>query len=143
MRIAVFASGRGSNLQAIHDAVLADKLQGVSLDLLVCDHPDAPVVKEVKKRGIPAFVFRPQDYPDKNSYETVISEKLKTAKIELVVLAGYMRLVGSVLLEQWEGRMINLHPSLLPFISWNRRDRTSLAGWCKKNRRHHTFCGCG
>jgi len=116
MRIAVFASGRGSNLQAIHDAVLADKLQGVSLDLLVCDHPDAPVVKEVKKRGIPAFVFRPQDYPDKNSYETVISEKLKTAKIELVVLAGYMRLVGSVLLEQWEGRMINLHPSLLPLF---------------------------
>ena len=70
MRIAVFASGRGSNLQAIHDAVLADKLHGVSLDLLVCDHPDAPVVKEVKKRGIPAFVFRPQDYPDKNSYFT-------------------------------------------------------------------------
>ena len=116
MRIAVFASGRGSNLQAIHDAVLADKLQGVSLDLLVCDHPDAPVVKEVKKRGIPAFVFRPQDYSDKNSYETVISEKLKTAKIELVVLAGYMRLVGCVLLEQWEGRMINLHPSLLPLF---------------------------
>jgi len=95
MRIAVFASGRGSNLQAIHDAVLADELQGVSLALLVCDSPDAPVVEEVKKRGIPAFIFRPQDYADKKAYEIVISEKLKTAKIELVVLAGYMRLVGS------------------------------------------------
>ena len=116
MRIAVFASGRGSNLQAIHDAVLADELQGVSLALLVCDSPDAPVVEEVKKRGIPAFIFSPQDYADKKDYEIVISEKLKTAKIELVVLAGYMRLVGSVLLEKWEGRMINLHPSLLPLF---------------------------
>jgi len=116
MRIAVFASGRGSNLQAIHDAVLADELQGVSLELLVCDRPDAPVVAEVEKRGIPAFIFRPQDYADKKSYENLISEKLATAKIELVVLAGYMRLVGSVLLEKWEGRMINLHPSLLPLF---------------------------
>ena len=116
MRIAVFASGRGSNLQAIHNAVLADELQGVSLELLVCDRPDAPVVAEVEKRGIPAFIFRPQDYADKKSYENLISEKLATAKIELVVLAGYMRLVGSVLLEKWEGRMINLHPSLLPLF---------------------------
>jgi len=116
MRIAVFASGRGSNLQAIHNAVLADELQGVSLELLVCDRPDAPVVAEVEKRGIPAFIFRPQDYADKKAYENLISEKLATAKIELVVLAGYMRLVGSVLLEKWEGRMINLHPSLLPLF---------------------------
>mgnify|MGYP000044104612 FL=1 len=114
MRIAVFASGRGSNLLAIHAAILADELQEVSLDLLVCDRPDAPVVEEVKKRGIPDFIFRPQDYPDKNSFETLIADKLKTAKIELVVLAGYMRLIGTVLLEKWEGRMINLHPSLLP-----------------------------
>ena len=114
MRIAVFASGRGSNLLAIHAAILAEELQEVSLDLLVCDRPDAPVVEEVKKRGIPDFIFRPQDYPDKNSFETLIADKLKTAKIELVVLAGYMRLIGTVLLEKWERRMINLHPSLLP-----------------------------
>ena len=116
MRIAVFASGRGSNLLAIHDAILADELQGVSLDLLGCDRLEAPVVEEVKKRYIPDFIFRPQDFPDKKAFETVIAEKLKTAAIDLVVLAGYMRLVGSVLLEKWEGRMINLHPSLLPLF---------------------------
>ena len=114
MRIAVFASGRGSNLLAIHDAVISGKLEGVSLDLAVCDRPDAPVVGLVHKRNIPDFIFSPKDYADKNAFETVIAEKLAEAKIELVVLAGYMRLVGAVLLEKWEGRMINLHPSLLP-----------------------------
>ena len=114
MRIAVFASGRGSNLLAIHDAVISGKLEGVSLDLAVCDRPDAPVVGLVHKRNIPDFIFCPKDYADKNAFETVIAEKLAEAKIELVVLAGYMRLVGAVLLEKWEGRMINLHPSLLP-----------------------------
>ncbi|MBC8258672.1 MAG: phosphoribosylglycinamide formyltransferase [SAR324 cluster bacterium] len=114
MRIAVFASGQGSNFLAIHAAVVAGKLAGVSLDLLICDRPEAPVVEEVKKRGIPYFVFNPRDYPDKNAFETVINKKLDAAKIELVVLAGYMRLVGPVLLEEWEGRMLNLHPSLLP-----------------------------
>ena len=117
MRIAVFASGHGSNLLAIHDAIHAGKLHGVTLDLLVCDCPDAPVVEEVKKRGIPDLVFCPRDYPDKDAYENVIAEKLKLSKIDLVVLAGYMRLVGSFLLEKWEGRMINLHPSLLPLFT--------------------------
>lgn len=114
MRIAVFASGRGSNLKAIHDAVISGKLEGVLLDLAVCDRPDAPVVGLVHKRNIPDFIFCPKDYADKNAFETVIAEKLAEAKIELVVLAGYMRLVGAVLLEKWEGRIINLHPSLLP-----------------------------
>jgi len=114
MRIAVFASGHGSNLLAIHDAVISGKLEGVSLDLAVCDHPDAPVVGLVHKINIPDFIFCPKDYVDKNAFETVIAEKLAEAKIELVVLAGYMRLVGAVLLKKWEGRMINLHPSMLP-----------------------------
>ena len=117
MRIAVFASGRGSNLLAIHDGVISGKLEGVSLDLAVCDRPDAPVVDLVHKKNIQDFIFCPKDYADKNAFETVIAEKLAEAKIELVVLAGYMRLVGAVLLEKWEGRMINLHPSLLPAFS--------------------------
>ena len=114
MRIAVFSSGRGSNLLAINDAIISGRLRGVSLDLAVCDRPDEPVADLVKKRNIPYFIFCPKDYADKNAFEKVIAEKLKEAKIELVVLAGYMRLVGAVLLEKWEGRMINLHPSLLP-----------------------------
>ena len=64
MRIAVFASGRGSNLLAIHNAVISGKLEGVSLDLVVCDRPDAPVVDLVHKRNIPDFIFCPKDYAD-------------------------------------------------------------------------------
>ncbi len=60
MRIAVFASGRGSNLLAIHDAVISGKLEGVSLDLAVCDRPDAPVVGLVHKRNIPDLFFVPK-----------------------------------------------------------------------------------
>ncbi len=114
MRIAVFASGRGSNLLAIHDAILSGNLQGVTLELAVCDRPDAPVVEHLNNRNIQSFIFRPADFKDKNAFESAIGEKLDQAKIDLVVLAGYMRLVGPVLLEQLEGRMINLHPSLLP-----------------------------
>ena len=114
MRIAVFASGRGSNLLAVHDAILSGHLLDVTLDLAVCDSPEAPVVGHLKKRSIPRFIFRPSDYRDKNEFERAITGKLEEAKIDLVVLSGYMRLVGSVLLEKWEGRMLNLHPSLLP-----------------------------
>ena len=85
MRIAVFASGRGSNLLAIHDAVISGKLEGVSLNLAVCDRLDAPVVDLVHKRNIPDFIFCPKDYADKNAFETVIAEKLAEAKSAILI----------------------------------------------------------
>ena len=127
MRIAVFASGRGSNLLAIHDAVISGKLEGISLDLAVCDRPDAPVVDLVHKRNIPDFIFCPKDYADKNGFETVIAEKLAEAKIGLVVLAGYMRLVGAVLLEKM-GRTNDKSSSISTAgISWKRCHWSGMA----------------
>jgi len=112
-RIAVFASGSGSNFQAIVDAVRERRLD-VSVELLVCDRPAAPVVERAAKEKIPAFVFRPKDYPSREDYEREIVRLLKEKEIDLIVLAGYMRLITDVLIAPYYGRIINIHPSLLP-----------------------------
>jgi phosphoribosylglycinamide formyltransferase-1 len=114
MRIAVFASGSGSNFAAIIQAIKKERLQGVEVALLVCDRPEAPVILRARQEAIPVFSFRAKDYLDKAGYECEIVEQLKIRKVDLVVLAGYMRLLGPVILKEFEGRVINLHPSLLP-----------------------------
>ncbi|WP_040949695.1 phosphoribosylglycinamide formyltransferase [Gorillibacterium massiliense] len=112
-RIAVFASGSGSNFQALAEAAASGKLDA-EIALLVCDKPQAPVVEKAQRLGIPVFAFRPKDYPDKAAYEGEIVGKLDELGVDLVVLAGYMRIISSVLLTPYEGRIINVHPSLLP-----------------------------
>ncbi|MFD0871666.1 methionyl-tRNA formyltransferase [Chlamydia abortus] len=112
-RIAVFASGSGSNFQAITDAVKAGRLD-VELGLLVCDKPQAAVVDRADRAGIPSFVFRPREFSSREEYEREIVKRLKEHDIDLVVLAGYMRLITETLVTPYYGRMINIHPSLLP-----------------------------
>ncbi|MBD2872718.1 phosphoribosylglycinamide formyltransferase [Paenibacillus arenilitoris] len=112
-RIAVFASGQGTNFQAIVDAVREGKLD-VTIELLVCDKPSAPVVERARKAGVDTFLFAPKEYPSREAYETAILAELTRRGVELVVLAGYMRIITSVLVEPYYGRMINIHPALLP-----------------------------
>lgn len=112
-RIAIFASGSGSNFQALLDASRAGNL-GAQIALLVCDKPQAKAVERARAAGVPVFVFTPKEYESREAYERVVLEELERAKIDLIVLAGYMRLITSVLVEPYAGRMINIHPSLLP-----------------------------
>lgn len=112
-RIAVFASGSGSNFQAILDAIARGELD-VQVELLVCDRPNALVVERAKQANVPVFAFRPKDYPNREAYESEILQKLQARGVELIVLAGYMRIVTDVLVNAYNGRMINIHPSLLP-----------------------------
>lgn len=111
--IAIFASGSGTNFQAIVDAVKAGNLKA-NIALLVCDRPEAYVLKRAENENIPSFSFRAKDYGSKKEYETAILEQLKEKEIDFIVLAGYMRLIGETLLQQFEGRIVNIHPSLLP-----------------------------
>ncbi|ETI70663.1 phosphoribosylglycinamide formyltransferase [Neobacillus vireti] len=111
--IAVFASGSGSNFQAILDAVQRGELEA-NISLLVCDKPGAYVTERANEAGIPAFVYCVKDYPSKADYEVEITSLLKSNKVDLIVLAGYMRLIGPTLLKEYEGRIVNIHPSLLP-----------------------------
>ncbi|URN95102.1 MAG: phosphoribosylglycinamide formyltransferase [Candidatus Pristimantibacillus lignocellulolyticus] len=113
LRIAVFASGQGSNFQAIVDAMQEKKLD-VSIELLVCDKPLAPVVARAQQAGVEAFVFKPKDYASREAYEEEILAMMQQKQVDLVVLAGYMRIITSVLVEPYYGRMLNVHPSMLP-----------------------------
>jgi phosphoribosylglycinamide formyltransferase-1 len=111
--IAIFASGSGSNFQAIIDAIQEGKLDA-KVTLLVCDQPNAFVIDRAKKAGIPSFVFQAKQFESKDAYEKEIILELKKQDVEFVVLAGYMRLIGPTLLREYEGQIVNIHPSLLP-----------------------------
>ncbi|MEQ2527799.1 phosphoribosylglycinamide formyltransferase [Bacillaceae bacterium CLA-AA-H227] len=108
-KIAVFASGSGSNFQAILDARL-----DAEISLLVCDKPQAFCVERAKKAEVPTFVFQAKEYASKEAYELEILHALKEHGVELIVLAGYMRLIGPTLLQAFEEKIVNIHPSLLP-----------------------------
>lgn len=112
-KIAVFASGNGSNFQAIADAIQAGKLDA-ELVLAVTDRPAAFVVERASRLGIESFSFVPSAFDSKQLYEEMLKEKLLEYGVEWLVLAGYMRLIGPVLLEAFENRIVNIHPSVLP-----------------------------
>jgi len=112
-KIAVFASGTGSNFQAIAKACEKGVING-QITLLVCDKPDAKVIGKAKDMNIEVFTVLAKEYEDRAAYEKVILAQLRGQGIELLVLAGYMRLVGNTLLEAYPNKIINIHPSLLP-----------------------------
>ena len=112
-QLAVFASGTGTNFDAIARAC-AEGVIDADVAVMVCDKPGAAVIEKAERYGVDTFVFSPKNYPSKAAYEMEIVEVLDAKKIDLVCLAGYMRIVGPVLLGAYEGRIINIHPSLLP-----------------------------
>ncbi len=112
-KIAIFASGNGSNFEALTQACL----QGVvaaEVALLVCDKPSAGVISRAERLGIEALVLSPKEFATKSQYEERIVEELLKKEVSLICLAGYMRIVGEKLLSHFNGRIINVHPSLLP-----------------------------
>lgn len=112
-KLAVFASGSGTNFEAIAQAC-ADGRINAEVAIMICDKPGAPVVARAERFGIPSFVFSPKSYSCKADFEKEIVAKMNVLGIDLVCLAGYMRIVGDVLLGAYGGRIINIHPSLLP-----------------------------
>lgn len=112
-RIAIFASGSGSNFESIVQACERKEINA-EVVLMVCNKKNAYVNERAKNHNIDSFVFWPKKYNSKEEYETLIVEKLKEYKVDLVVLAGYMLMCGEVLLNAYEGRLINIHPALLP-----------------------------
>lgn len=110
IRAAVFASGTGSNFEAI---MKAGNL-GCDIHLLICDQPGATVLEKAKHYSVPTYVFTAKDFPSKQAYEEQIVKQLHDAGIYWVFLAGYMRILGKTILRAYEGKIINIHPSLLP-----------------------------
>ena len=112
-KIAVFASGSGSNFEAIAEVITRGELDA-QIALVVTDKPGAFVVTRAQKFAIPVLELAPKTFETKAAYEAAVVEALRENDIEWVVLAGYMRLVGTTLLTAFENRIINIHPSLLP-----------------------------
>ena len=112
-RLAVFASGSGTNFEAIATACERGEIPA-RVVLMVCDKPGAGVVQRAAGHGVEAFVFAPKEYASKADYEREIVAWLDAARVDLVCLAGYMRILSEVLLGAYGGRIVNIHPSLLP-----------------------------
>ncbi len=112
--IAVFVSGIGSNLQALMQA--ESRIDGwpARIALVVSDKPDCPAVAKAKAAGLPVCARLPRDFTDKSAFEQAILTKLYQYNVEWLFLAGYMRLLGSTLLDAYRGKIVNIHPSLLP-----------------------------
>jgi phosphoribosylglycinamide formyltransferase-1 len=111
--IAVFASGRGSNFEAIVRAARNNRLR-CNISLLVCDKPDAPVIAKAQKAKVEVALFVRKDFSCKEDFERAIISRLRSAKIELIVLAGFMRMLSPLLVCEYRDRIINIHPALLP-----------------------------
>lgn len=112
-KIAVFASGSGSNFEAIAKACLKNRINA-EIALCVCDHPGAYVTERAKRLDIPVLELHPKSFASKDEYENEILKALLHHGVEFICLAGYMRIVGDVLLKPFSGKIINIHPSLLP-----------------------------
>jgi phosphoribosylglycinamide formyltransferase-1 len=113
-RLAVFASGAGTNFDAIMQNIDNEYLLDCSVVLMVCDHLDAPVIEKAKLKNIEVFAFSANNYDSKDDYEKDIVKKCKEKNIDLIVLAGYMRILADRLLNSYPNKIINVHPSLLP-----------------------------
>ncbi|KAA0942063.1 phosphoribosylglycinamide formyltransferase [Sporosarcina sp. ANT_H38] len=113
MKIAIFASGSGSNFAAIEEACKKGELNA-EIVLMVTNKPEAFVVERAEKASIPVAAILPKEFATKDAYEEAILHALRESGAEWLVLAGYMRLVGPVLLTAFPSHIVNIHPSLLP-----------------------------
>lgn len=111
--IAVFASGNGSNFQAIVNSAKSGRIKA-RLKLLVCDNPKAYVLERARKSGIKTLLVERNNYASKREFEDAIIKSLKEEKMDLIVLAGFMRILSVDFIRQYKGRILNVHPALLP-----------------------------
>ncbi len=109
----VMISGRGSNMAALIEAARAEDYPA-EIALVISDKRDAAGLDKARAAGVEAIALEPKSYPDKDAFEAAIDGELRARGVKIVCLAGYMRILGRAFVERWRGRMINIHPSLLP-----------------------------
>lgn len=131
LTLGVLASGRGTNLQAILDAIASGRLKA-KVAVVISDQPTAYALERAKRHGIAAVALDPHDYPDREApnreaYDRTILAVLKQHGVELVVMAGYLRIATRVMIEAYPNRMMNIHPSLLPAFPGLHAVRQALA----------------
>jgi len=125
LKLAVLASGRGSNFLALWEAIQRGDLDA-EISVLFSDKVGAAALDRARELGVPAFAIQPSDYPNRAAYESEIVHRLQALDIDVVVLAGYMRLVGPVMLAAYKLRLVNIHPALLPAFTGLHAQRQAL-----------------
>jgi phosphoribosylglycinamide formyltransferase-1 len=112
--ISVLASGNGTNLQAILDAIESGRIRGARLVLVISDNKEAFALERAKKHGIPAIHIDPKNYASREDFDREAVARLREAGTDLVVLAGFMRVVTPYFVRSFPRRIMNIHPALLP-----------------------------
>ena len=113
LNLGVLASGRGSNFQSIIDEIDKGRLNA-GIQLLIVDNPAAFAIERARKHGIEHLVIRPREFSAKVDFYLKIADELRKRDVELVILAGFMRIVGKPLIDAFPDRIMNIHPALLP-----------------------------
>lgn len=114
MRIAVLVSGGGTNLQAIIDAIASGKITNTEIALVISNKEGAYALKRAEQAGIKGAVISPKNYGDKEEYSQDMIKTIKEAGCELIVLAGFLVVLPESFVNAFEGKIINIHPSLIP-----------------------------
>jgi len=112
-RITVLASGRGSNFQAIIEAIRRDQIPATCV-ALITDNPEAFAIKRAEDAGIPVKIIDYSSFPSREMYEPALLAAMQKVNADLFVLAGYMRILGDGIVRAFPGKMMNIHPALLP-----------------------------
>jgi phosphoribosylglycinamide formyltransferase-1 len=112
-RITVVASGRGSNFQAVIDAIAAGKINATCV-ALITDNPEAFAIRRAQDADIPSVIIDYRTFPSREGYERALLSAMQQTEADLFVLAGYMRILGSPIVRAFPGKMVNIHPALLP-----------------------------
>ena len=114
MNVGVLVSGSGTNLQALIDRGTRNELGPARLTVVGCNVPDCPALSRARLAGLPTFIVDHRDHGDRAAVDRALVEALRAHQVDLVVLAGFMRVLSGDLLDAFPGRVINIHPALLP-----------------------------
>lgn len=126
LRVGVLASGRGSNFAAIVEAVQAGRL-AVRPVVLVTDRGSAGALDVARAHGIPSAVIEPREHPTREAFDKALIAVLVERRVDLVCLAGFMRVLGPAFVQHFHGRLLNIHPALLPAFPGMHAQRQALA----------------
>ena len=114
LNVAVLVSGGGTNLQAILDGIQNGTIRNTKICRVISNNPGAYALERAEKAGVPALCISPKDYPDRQVFYDALLKELLASGADLVVLAGYLVNIPPEIVDAFEGRMINIHPSLIP-----------------------------
>ena len=124
-KIGVLVSGRGSNFEALADNIAAGKIPGAEIALVVSNREGAPAIERARERRIPARVI-PSKGLEREAYDRLVVAAMREAGVELVCLAGFMRLLSPYFVKEYHGKILNIHPSLLPAFPGLESQRQAL-----------------